>query len=315
MSTKIYNGYRVDADSLEQAVKIIFSFKKEAKEFAYEMALTEYTKEAVEIFDSNILALAGLNNIESAVPSSSALSINFSKKWDELAKEPEHERKIDLNIILYPQKFTVDNKSFFIFTAHMPSSAEKWMSEKYKNKIKEFGYWDNTDRPEEVTSKEWTIRKKCWQKALLNSSGIPMQEGMNINLASVDKLTFSYHKEREEKIQDIQSVLDKNISWSSPEKRVKKFVNEKLTEKVFQSLLPKDKKDSDHSSLSIYMKADRMVRTNEIDAALLEEKEQLTNSFSNYIFVIKAQDLFENIENVFAEKSNNQLNNTKKLKP
>lgn len=45
--------------------------------------------------------------------------------------------------------------------------------------IEPYGYWDSTDRPDEVTAREWRTRAKVWDKALIGDSltGIPVDAG------------------------------------------------------------------------------------------------------------------------------------------
>lgn len=46
----------------------------------------------------------------------------------------------------------------------------------------EFGYWDNTDKPDEVSEAQWKNRKKIWDDLLLRKgSGIPAERGMTID--------------------------------------------------------------------------------------------------------------------------------------
>jgi hypothetical protein len=46
----------------------------------------------------------------------------------------------------------------------------------------EYGYWDNTDRPGELTKDEWNKRKDDWNKALPDALGVPRQNGFVIRL-------------------------------------------------------------------------------------------------------------------------------------
>ena len=46
-------------------------------------------------------------------------------------------------------------------------------------KFKHFGYWDNTDPPDDVTDREWERRRKLWETVLTGDgkSGVPADHG------------------------------------------------------------------------------------------------------------------------------------------
>lgn len=48
--------------------------------------------------------------------------------------------------------------------------------------VQEYGYWDNTDMPDELTEDEWNKRRDDWNKALPDALGVPRQNGFVIKL-------------------------------------------------------------------------------------------------------------------------------------
>lgn len=48
--------------------------------------------------------------------------------------------------------------------------------------VEKYGYWDNTDKPDELTEAEWNKRKNDWSRALPDSLGVPRQNGFVIKL-------------------------------------------------------------------------------------------------------------------------------------
>jgi hypothetical protein len=48
--------------------------------------------------------------------------------------------------------------------------------------IEEFGYWNNTDRPDEVTEREWSHRSKLWHEAFPGFES-PVEAGASIQLS------------------------------------------------------------------------------------------------------------------------------------
>ena len=55
---------------------------------------------------------------------------------------------------------------------------DKEFSEKYG--IKDYEYWNNTDKPDEISNREWNQREKDWDKAL-PGLGVPAQFGIVVN--------------------------------------------------------------------------------------------------------------------------------------
>lgn len=45
--------------------------------------------------------------------------------------------------------------------------------------LEEYGYWDNTDQPDEITDKEWRHRKRAW-----DTLDVPADDGLLINTPS-----------------------------------------------------------------------------------------------------------------------------------
>ncbi len=57
----------------------------------------------------------------------------------------------------------------------------RWIREAFEKHFafEEFGYWNSSDKPEEVTDAQWAYRKKAWEKVLTGSelSGVPADLG------------------------------------------------------------------------------------------------------------------------------------------
>lgn len=66
-----------------------------------------------------------------------------------------------------------------VYTEH-----EAWRSRFMRlPRIREFGYWNNTDEPEGMTRREWARRNRVWSEVLLDKpTGIPSMYGLSIEL-------------------------------------------------------------------------------------------------------------------------------------
>ena len=60
--------------------------------------------------------------------------------------------------------------------------------------MKEYGYWNNTDKPDEISAKDWNKRRINWDKAL--PTGIPIMDGISIKLILKDSSIFSLSDEQ-----------------------------------------------------------------------------------------------------------------------
>ena len=56
--------------------------------------------------------------------------------------------------------------------------------------VSEYKYWNSTDRPKNISEKEWNIRAKKWDRALENS---PIESGFNIMILS-NNVIFNTNK-------------------------------------------------------------------------------------------------------------------------
>lgn len=51
-------------------------------------------------------------------------------------------------------------------------------------KFKDFSYWNNTDRPDEVTARQWRHRERTWDKLLPDSRAVPAISGFTYDFGS-----------------------------------------------------------------------------------------------------------------------------------
>ena len=58
------------------------------------------------------------------------------------------------------------------FNAYVIPYGERWIWDDFKlpKGVKDYSYWDNTDKPENVKQKDWEIRGKTWDKICLNNN-------------------------------------------------------------------------------------------------------------------------------------------------
>ena len=98
--------------------------------------------------------------------------------------------------------------------------------------VESYGFWDNADKPEELTDEEWKKRKEEWEKAL-DSFGSPKFAGLN---ASLIKEVPVYTILRRDDFYDLIPDMDKRVD----------FVQEKTGkdgEEIREKLIPEPKRE------------------------------------------------------------------------
>jgi len=189
VSTKIYNGYRIDKCSLSELQAFCMRLR-DRMEQVYEMLYaSKVMKEAVDIIDEGALLNAGLyvrRDIDKEVlraidnPKSSPL-------WSAMWMVHERSNKIketmkrdtaydfDCQITFIPKKdkilamiFTEQRLLEEVFSGHLSIAAPR--------QVHKYGYWDNSDKPDCVSEEEWDKRAQDWDDVYITAmSGFSVQ--------------------------------------------------------------------------------------------------------------------------------------------
>jgi hypothetical protein len=186
MSTKIYNGTCLPAMSMTALLKFLKSIQPEFKAKMQKRIDTMNIRVSTFEYDNRTLGLS---------TETDSISSFFDDYLRDLVKKGYFTPQSEIAI------FPLKNKILTIFYGER--DMEKIWSE--NKKVKPYGYWDNTDREEGISSKEWAQRKKDWDKVLLNDdlTGVPSLDGFGFNFTNND--TFYYlwwesAKEREQRL-------------------------------------------------------------------------------------------------------------------
>lgn len=160
MSTKIYNGFKVKGLTFHEVHKRLDEFRDKHKAYFEELFLTPVIHRAVENFDEHTLGRVSKRNslIKLYMEDQESKSITTGRARGalyEVALLPISPRKI------LGMTFAKGN-------GHNLLLQEDW--------VEEWGYFNNTDKPETIPEREWTQRRKEWDKAL-GETGVPANEG------------------------------------------------------------------------------------------------------------------------------------------
>lgn len=218
MSIKIYDGRKVLAASLEEAISILRQAKPEIQKTMQKKLMSKYVLETITDLDMTILAgVFGAeyvkNSPEYSNPSYSvekelrSRSFGMNKKKEDKPQDLE-----DCTIILYPERHEYNHETFFLFTLYGGNEYQKQLDEFLNDSVKEYGYWNNTDEPEEMSEDEWSARRAHWSLSLLDKdSAIPIEEGISIRMAAQETMMLDFSAEHLKTImEDLNQRLKKN---------------------------------------------------------------------------------------------------------
>ena len=79
------------------------------------------------------------------------------------------------NLCLFP----LEDKILAMFFSQQNIFRDVWES---FDQVEEYCYWNNTDKPEDISYEDWKIRGRDWDKAL-DYSSIPSESGLIVELA------------------------------------------------------------------------------------------------------------------------------------
>lgn len=294
MSTKIYNAFKIKANSLDEVIQLFFSKKEDITQDIEEQILKDILKEMINNFDR--FSLAGHNlikedgeknklNYETTVH-----SMIMDKFWDRNKKEDsDKDDNIESSFILYPQSIDYFGEKSYLMQVFIENKIIDILQEKYFKewKISEYDYWNNTDQPDTITDYEWNLRKNHWKNI-----DRPLFAGMSITFVKANKYEiymnygYSYKKEQ---VKTIISSLNKEFNL---EKRIEKnvfAVKEEIAykENYDKFIISNNLENVVHEKLvdaimskgmGVYMDSIRQAKDNKFNEdqlAIIKEKENL----------------------------------------
>lgn len=178
MSTKIYNGLLIDfpGSFSDLRTELIRLAKEEIKPVA-ELEFTKMFAKAV-FFQMDINAWANRHIVAQNAHTLSEVTVNV---WtiinDEIVSiKTSNKRSPLVDFEFCITLFPLSNKILAI-----PYCEQKSILSVLKNQpyVKEYGYWNNTDKPDELSDSEWETRSKDWDAAFVNN-GIGLRKRKKI---------------------------------------------------------------------------------------------------------------------------------------
>lgn len=209
MSTKIFNGYRVKANTLDEAISILQS-KKEAFIGFYNAHILEKKVEGcLNSFFHHLLnpdLLDGVDNI--------ALYLKEDQDLKEQVKfEP-------FEILIHPKNI----HGYYLCNITCPSELVRSML-RCCPELSQYSYWNNTDKSNRVSYKDWAQRKKDWAEAVSEFSF--ELSGLKMTLI-VDYMAPNFVNAGEKKVRKAFKSIGVNKIQAIMAKHINSYVHEKI---------------------------------------------------------------------------------------
>ena len=193
------------------------------------------TRLAVDVIDLHALNLLGPECFGEKIkgPISPLVEANFhvmkrqKKVKDDNLRDPEVDFEVDLYF------FHVKEKLLCMFFAERKEFREIFEGSRG---VEEYGYWNNTDRPDGISSREWNQRLSDWKKAIPELS-VVTDHGFKISLVGDHALGLVHRKEAIPFVQEKgrrAEKLAKRLLLNERMRKMSEGVNIRLPEEMMR---------------------------------------------------------------------------------
>lgn len=172
MSTKIYTGFEFVSrkkDKYADILKVAKEYRASTKEIVDSYLRGVLIQKAVKIYD---LTTSGILEIPS--------NMEHTPLWSaqNLVESFRDRLQIDVAFTVHPHK----DRIFGIFFG-TPFLFDKWLE---IPQVREFGYYNNTDRPDYIPVKDWRKRANIWNSIFEYDSPVPSENGFIVDIIPKD---------------------------------------------------------------------------------------------------------------------------------
>lgn len=156
VSTKIHNGFTVNSSSMQEVLEMVDKFRPFVQQKGKEMLG---------------------NYIKSMTQSGKVTNASAYIKWMDVQSEIRRTKirnpafDTDFELIFFPD----GNRMLGIMYCEHPNWCREWLAQP---KVSEYAYWNNTDRPANLSAEEWDARGEAWDRVLAHH--IPSMNGFSI---------------------------------------------------------------------------------------------------------------------------------------
>lgn len=188
MSTKIYNGFQITkGKTLLSLQKNFNEFREKVREIAEEKTCRYLANHATFLMDSVAFSDTPDNSRDSYLVQA---HVALMEEQREVRRSQQRNPAVDFQCEVTIHPVNKDTVLGIIFSEQKDIIdsllANDW--------VEEFGYYDNADKPEDISEEDWTARGALWEEALGDKS--PALSGFTITCSDVNGGIFAPKIER-----------------------------------------------------------------------------------------------------------------------
>lgn len=266
------NGVKFKVSSFEELQENLFNFQEKALKLRDKL-LVQHALDTVSYYvNSRILKEHGYLNGEKTEQEAYRFFIDdFRKRVKEVKATRERDPSIDFEskIIIYKDV----GEGGYYYGVIFSENKYFGMLLKKQQFVQDYSYWDNTDKPDRITKKEWEEREYLWNK-VIGKTGIYNKRGFEFEFTPMD-ITLELY--------DAVKKIPGKMCTKTPEKWALSI----LTERIFNKKMEKIN-DKKNSFFSVYMDATDEANT------MKEELEKIKSEIEPLLVKkLKKEDVFE----------------------
>lgn len=255
MSTKIYNGYKLDGiGSIGELQDLLDVFQAKCVSIAERESKRMIVKESVSLYDEASLRMeSALRKLGKDEPTFKncifKVVLDFQNRAFDILKTNSRDPDIDWSCEVVVLKFGMA----MLYTEN-EAMTKAWKS---LPSVKPFPYWNNTDKPDHLTDKEWSQRSKQWDMALGgDGNSTPAESGLCRKMTPVGWHWLGEIKE----LHPVIRVISKELY---PSKRARSIAFDQLMDKRMLEL--GGGKVDTSNLMRVFDEANEQVRANEAE--------------------------------------------------
>ena len=301
MSTKIYNGYKIPGNSLDEVIGKLFENKNKLHKLIDDNIYEEILSRAINHYHNMCFSTFLETKIENEKQNPFSNVISDALEYEKNPQLKEY-NMVEVSICFFPQKQELNGETYYLLMlfggneSKVISESKVWK----ELKIEEFAYWDNTDPLETVTDYEWDMRGQQWSKVLDRFS--PAESSLILELKKEYKFNCIYFRDKENLKEMFKDIFSKVLkSFSKKETQLLSYYEESLKEKkAYKICSPNYNLDNDSEEVNnqekqkLYQEIRKKTRENNFtEEDLLDIAEKLVKIKKVLNTPIKIDDLFK----------------------
>lgn len=159
MSTKIFDGFQFSTKDLNEVHRFVEKARRKFQPIARRMFLMHLASSMIEIMDRRAVAdLLGIEKPGKENSPFSAAFMDYIERVSFVEKENRRDPEIDFSfeVAILPHSTGI----YGIVYTEQPELRKLWFASRG---IRDFSYFNNTDKPSRISEKEWVRRGETWQ--------------------------------------------------------------------------------------------------------------------------------------------------------